>query len=151
MSSASWCWRTAIASSTHRWDDAASHETGKGFAYRVCEPMPKETTMNLYVGNLPYRITEDQLKAAFEEYGNVSSCTIIKDKVTGQSKGFGFLEMPEQSEAEAAISNLNGHDLMGRKINVNEARPREGGGGGGGGSRGQGGGGGGRRDNYGGG
>jgi RNA recognition motif-containing protein len=87
------------------------------------------------------------LKAAFEEYGDVSSCTIIKDKVTGQSKGFGFLEMPESSEAEAAISNLNGHDLMGRKINVNEARPREGGGGGG---RGVGGGGG-RHDNYGGG
>ena len=105
--------------------------------------------MNLYVGNLPYRITEDQLKAAFEEYGDVSSCTIIKDKVTGQSKGFGFLEMPESSEAEAAISNLNGHDLMGRKINVNEARPREGGGGGGRGPGG--GGGGGRRDNYGGG
>jgi len=113
--------------------------------------MSKETTMNLYVGNLPYRITEDQLKATFEEYGQVSSCTIIKDKVTGQSKGFGFLEMPESSEAEAAINNLNGHDLMGRKINVNEARPREGGGGGGGGSRGQGGGGGGQRDNYGGG
>jgi RNA recognition motif-containing protein len=81
--------------------------------------------MNLYVGNLPYRITEDQLRAAFEEFGSVSSCTIIKDKVTGQSKGFGFLEMPERSEAEAAISNLNGRDLMGRKINVNEARPRE--------------------------
>jgi len=81
--------------------------------------------MNLYVGNLPYRITEDQLQAAFEEFGRVASCTIIKDKVTGQSKGFGFLEMPERSEAEAAISNLNGRDLMGRKINVNEARPRE--------------------------
>ncbi len=107
--------------------------------------------MNLYVGNLPYRITEDQLREAFEEFGNVSSCTIIKDKVTGQSKGFGFLEMPESSEAEAAINNLNGRDLMGRKINVNEARPREGGGGGGGGSRGQGGRGGGQRDNYGGG
>jgi RNA recognition motif-containing protein len=112
--------------------------------------MSKETTMNLYVGNLPYRITEDQLRSAFEEFGNVSSCTIIKDKVTGQSKGFGFLEMPEHSEAEAAISNLNGRDLMGRKINVNEARPRESGGGGGGGGRGQGGGGG-RRDSYGGG
>jgi RNA recognition motif-containing protein len=87
--------------------------------------MPKEIAMNLYVGNLPYRITEDQLKAEFEEYGQVSSCTIIKDKVTGQSKGFGFLEMPESSEAQAAISSLNGRDLMGRKINVNEARPRE--------------------------
>ncbi|HEY0510716.1 MAG TPA: RNA-binding protein [Thermoanaerobaculia bacterium] len=81
--------------------------------------------MNLYVGNLPYRITEDQLRETFEEFGSVSSCTIIKDKVTGQSKGFGFLEMPEASEAEAAISQLNGRDLMGRKINVNEARPRE--------------------------
>lgn len=81
--------------------------------------------MNLYVGNLPYRITEDQLRSTFEEYGSVSSCTIIKDKVTGQSKGFGFLEMPERPEAEAAINQLNGRDLMGRKINVNEARPRE--------------------------
>lgn len=81
--------------------------------------------MNLYVGNLPYRITEDQLRETFEEFGKVSSCTIIKDKVTGQSKGFGFLEMPESSEAQAAISSLNGRDLMGRKINVNEARPRE--------------------------
>jgi RNA recognition motif-containing protein len=87
--------------------------------------MPKETEMNLYVGNLPYRITEDQLRETFEEFGRVSSCTIIKDKVTGQSKGFGFLEMPESGEAEAAINNLNGRDLMGRKINVNEARPRE--------------------------
>jgi cold-inducible RNA-binding protein len=95
--------------------------------------------MNLYVGNLPYRISEDQLKSTFEEFGEVSSCTIIKDKVTGQSKGFGFLEMPERTAAETAISNLNGRDLMGRKINVNEARPRESrgpGGGGGGGARG---------------
>jgi cold-inducible RNA-binding protein len=88
--------------------------------------------MNLYVGNLSYRLTEDQLREAFEAFGQVSSCTIIKDKVTGQSKGFGFLEMPERSEAEAAINGLNGRDLQGRKLNVNEARPREGGGGGGG-------------------
>jgi RNA recognition motif-containing protein len=80
--------------------------------------------MNLYVGNLPYRMTEDQLKEAFEAYGQVASCTIIKDKVTGSSKGFGFLEMPERSEAEAAITGLNGRELMGRKLNVNEARPR---------------------------
>lgn len=97
--------------------------------------------MNLYVGNLPYRITEDQLKSTFEEFGQVSSCTIIKDKVTGQSKGFGFLEMPEHSEAEAAINKLNGQDLMGRKINVNEARPRENRPSGGGGQRAYGGGG----------
>jgi RNA recognition motif-containing protein len=93
--------------------------------------------MNLYVGNLPYRISEDQLKAAFEEYGQVSSCTIIKDKVTGQSKGFGFLEMPERTEAEVAVNQLNGRDLMGRKINVNEARPREDRGGGMGSQRGR--------------
>jgi RNA recognition motif-containing protein len=92
--------------------------------------------MNLYVGNLSYRLSEDELKEAFEEFGQVSSCTIIKDRVTGESKGFGFIEMPEKSEAEAAISGLNGRDLKGRKLNVNEARPREnrpaGGGGGGG-------------------
>jgi cold-inducible RNA-binding protein len=87
--------------------------------------------MNLYVGNLPYRVSEDQLKQSFEQYGTVTSCTIIKDKMTGQSKGFGFLEMPEREEAEAAISGWNGRDLMGRKLNVNEARPRTGGGGGG--------------------
>jgi RNA recognition motif-containing protein len=110
--------------------------------------------MNLYVGNLSYRMTEDQLRETFEEFGQVTSCTIIKDKMTGQSKGFGFLEMPERSEAEAAISSLNGRDLQGRKLNVNEARPRTGGGGGGGGqgrSNGWGGGGGGRdagRDRY---
>src|SRR5262249_42007024 len=96
----------------------------------------KETGMNLYVGNLSYRLTEDELRQAFEEFGQVSSCTIIKDRVTGESKGFGFLEMPEKSEAEAAINGLNGKDLKGRKLNVNEARPREnrpaGGGGGGG-------------------
>lgn len=112
--------------------------------------------MNLYVGNLSYRLTEDELRQAFEEFGQVASCTIIKDKLTGESKGFGFLEMPERSEAEAAISGLNGRDLKGRKLNVNEARPREGGGrsgtggGGGGGGMGRGaregaGGGGGRR------
>ena len=80
--------------------------------------------MNLYIGNLPYRVTEEQLRQAFEQYGAVSSCTIIKDKMTGQSKGFGFLDMPDSAEAEAAITGLNGRDLMGRRLNVNEARPR---------------------------
>ena len=106
--------------------------------------------MNLYVGNLPYRMTEDQLKEAFEAYGQVSSCTIIKDKVTGSSKGFGFLEMPERTEAEAAITGLNGRELMGRKLNVNEARPRTDSGGAGAGrsaAGGWGGGGGGRSNN----
>lgn len=81
--------------------------------------------MNLYVGNLPYRMTEDQLRQEFEQYGQVASCTIIMDKATGQSKGFGFLEMPTREEAEAAITGLNGREVQGRRLNVNEARPRE--------------------------
>ena|SRR6185503_7506752 len=88
--------------------------------------------MNLYVGNLPYRMTEDQLQQEFEQYGQVASCTIIKDKATGQSKGFAFLEMPAREEAEAAITGLNGREVQGRRLNVNEARPRENGGGSGG-------------------
>lgn len=88
--------------------------------------------MNLYVGNLPYRMTEDQLRQEFEQYGQVASCTIIMDKATGQSKGFGFLEMPSREEAEAAITGLNGREVQGRRLNVNEARPRENSGGGGG-------------------
>ena len=80
--------------------------------------------MNLYVGTLPFRMTEDQLRQTFEEYGMVSSCLIIKDKVTGQSKGFGFVEMPDNSEAQAAIDGLNGREVMGRRLQVNEARPR---------------------------
>jgi RNA recognition motif-containing protein len=74
-------------------------------------------------------MTDDQLRQEFEQYGQVSSCTIIMDKATGQSKGFGFLEMPVREEAEAAITGLNGREIQGRRLNVNEARPREGGGG----------------------
>ena len=88
--------------------------------------------MNLYAGNLSYRLTEDQLRQSFEEYGQVDSCSIIKDKMTGQSKGFGFVEMPNDSEARLAIEQLNGRDFEGRKLQVNEAKPRGEGGGGGG-------------------
>ena len=107
--------------------------------------------MNIYVGNLAYSVTEDDLQKAFEAYGQVSTVNIIRDQFSNQSKGFGFVEMPEQSEAQAAISGLNGKELGGRAMNVNEARPRaEGGRGGGGfnkkrGGGGGGGGGGGRR------
>lgn len=97
--------------------------------------------MKIYVGNLSYQVTEDELRDVFAAHGQVDSATIIKDKFSGQSKGFGFVEMANKEEAEAAISTLNGTDLQGRRINVNEARPRpEGGrggsGGGGGGGRG---------------
>ena len=80
--------------------------------------------MNIYVGNLAYRMTEDELRQAFGEFGEVSSAKIIMDRDTGQSKGFGFVEMPNQSEAEAAISALNEANIGGRNVRVNEARPR---------------------------
>ncbi len=80
--------------------------------------------MNIYVGNLSYRLTEDELKELFAEYGEVSSVNIITDKYSGQSKGFGFVEMPVQSEAEEAIKALNASPIKGRDLKVNEARPR---------------------------
>jgi RNA recognition motif-containing protein len=80
--------------------------------------------MNIYVGNLSFDVSEENLRQAFEPFGQVSSVTIIKDKYSGQPRGFGFVEMSEQSEAQAAIANLNGKELLGRQMNVNEARPR---------------------------
>ncbi|MCP4640850.1 MAG: RNA-binding protein [bacterium] len=106
--------------------------------------------MNIYVGNLSYSTNEDDLRSAFEAYGEVSSSAVIKDKFTGESRGFGFVEMTSSEEAQKAIDGLNGQDLGGRALNVNEAKPRNdsgggrGGGGRGGGGRGGGGGGGGR-------
>jgi RNA recognition motif-containing protein len=103
--------------------------------------------MKLYVGNLSYEITEQDLQQMFEQFGQVGSANIIKDKYSGQSKGFGFVEMDAQAEAQAAIEALNGKEMKGRAIIVNEARPRteSSGGGrggpGGGGGRGPGGGG----------
>ncbi len=81
--------------------------------------------MNIYVGNLPHATTESELKDAFAEYGSVDSASIIKDKFTGRSRGFGFVEMPNAGEASDAINGLNGQDLGGRTLTVNEARPRE--------------------------
>lgn len=80
--------------------------------------------MNIYVGNLPYQTSEDDLKQQFGAFGQVSTATIIKDRETGRSKGFGFVEMPAEAEAKAAIDALNGKEFQGRKLNVNEARPR---------------------------
>ncbi|PWW83133.1 MULTISPECIES: RNA recognition motif domain-containing protein [Prosthecochloris] len=81
--------------------------------------------MNIYIGNLEYGVTEDQLRDAFGEFGEVSSSNIITDKFTGRSKGFGFVEMPNDEEANAAIDALNDAELNGRPIRVNQARPRE--------------------------
>ena len=80
--------------------------------------------MKIYVGNMSYNITEEDLRQAFEAFGQVSSASIVKDKFSGQSKGFGFIEMPTKEEAESAISGLNGKEMKGRTLNVNEARPR---------------------------
>jgi RNA recognition motif-containing protein len=91
--------------------------------------------MNIYVGNLPREATEDDLRLAFEAFGQVSTATVIKDKFSGESRGFGFVEMPSKNEAETAISEMDGKDLKGRSIKVNEARPRADRGGGGGGDR----------------
>ena len=91
--------------------------------------------MNIYVGNLSYTVTEEDLQKAFEAFGQVASISIIRDKFSNQSKGFGFVEMPVKEEGQAAIDGMNGKELKGRTMNVNEARPRtedrRGGGGGG--------------------
>jgi len=81
--------------------------------------------VNIYVGNLPYKITENDLRELFAQYGDVSSVSMIKDKMTGQSKGFGFVDMPNAAEATAAINGLNEQAVQGRNIKVNEAKPRE--------------------------
>lgn len=103
--------------------------------------------MNIYVGNLSFDETDDTLEEAFSAHGEVESARVITDRYSGRSRGFGFVEMPNKEEAEAAIAALNGTDLGGRTLTVNESKPREGGrrgGGGGGGGYGGGGGGGGR-------
>jgi RNA recognition motif-containing protein len=113
--------------------------------------------MNIYVGNLSSDVTGDDLRQAFAAFGQVESANVITDKFSGESKGFGFVEMPSKEEATAAIAGMNNKDIKGRAVNVNEARPRverpRGGGGGygGGGGRGPRGGGGGGGGGYGGG
>jgi cold-inducible RNA-binding protein len=81
--------------------------------------------MKLYVGGLAYSITEQELQALFAEFGAVTSSAVIKDRDSGQSKGFGFIEMPNDTEAKAAMAALNGKEVSGRSIMVNEARPQE--------------------------
>ena len=108
--------------------------------------------MRLYVGNLAYSVTSQSLEQLFSEFGQVKDATVVQDRDTGRSKGFGFVEMSDNSQAQAAIQALNLKEVEGRCLTVNEARPREERGGGGGGGRGYGGGGGGGgRGGYGGG
>ena len=96
--------------------------------------------MNIYVGNLSYQTTEDELRDLFAEFGDVVSAKLIADKFTSQSKGFGFVEISNNSEAQIAMDELNGRDVNGRSITVNQARPRQERSRGGGGGRGYGGG-----------
>jgi RNA recognition motif-containing protein len=96
--------------------------------------------MNIYVGNIPRGVTENELRELFQAYGEISSASVIKDKFSGESRGFGFVEMPNKEEGQKALTDLNGKDFKGRPLTVNEARPRTdkprtGGFGGGGGRR----------------
>ena len=106
--------------------------------------MSEELDLNIYVGNLSYDTTDRDLEEAFAKHGAVSSARVVMDRDTGRARGFGFVEMPNKAEGDAAIAAMNGTQLQGRTLNVNEARPREDrrGGGGGGGYGGGGGGGG---------
>jgi len=81
--------------------------------------------VNIYVGNLSYQASDDDLREAFEKFGQVSSAQVIKDKFTGRSRGFGFVEMPSNEEGQKAIDEMNNQDIAGRAVRVNEARPRE--------------------------
>jgi len=81
--------------------------------------------VNIYVGNLSYQMTEGDLKVEFEKFGKVSKASIVKDKLNGKSKGFGFVEMPDMAEAAIAIKKLDGVSMKGRNLKVNEARPRD--------------------------
>jgi RNA recognition motif-containing protein len=87
--------------------------------------------MNIYVGNLSFSVNEEDLRTAFQAFGAVEKAAVITDKMSGQSRGFGFVEMPNKDEAIKAIESLNGKDLKGRNLKVNEAQPRPAGGGGG--------------------
>ncbi len=101
--------------------------------------------MNIYVGNLSSDVTGDDLRQAFEAFGQVESVNVITDKFSGESRGFGFVEMPSKDEATAAIADMNGKDIKGKAVSVNEAKPKTDRGGGGGQGRGGSGGGGGGR------
>ena len=91
--------------------------------------------MNIFVGNISYSATDDALRALFEQHGEVASARIITDRVTGRSRGFGFVEMPNDEEAQKAIEALNGQDFEGRALKADKAKPKREGGGGGGGHR----------------
>jgi cold-inducible RNA-binding protein len=138
-------WRTLVAFAIVRITRQASatvasipvNTTARPFR-GACTHSKKDRMKNIYVGNLDFKVTEDELRQAFAAYGQVDNVTIRKDRDTGQPRGFGFVEMANDEEAEKAINAVNGTQLGSRTLNVNEARPKasKGGYGGGGGGRG---------------
>ena len=106
----------------------AAAKQGKRFVLEILEDETEkaieEIRMNIYVGNLSSDVSEEDLRQAFEAFGQIATVTIIKDKFSGESRGFGFVEIPSKKEAQSAIDGLNGKDLKGQSLNVNEARPR---------------------------
>lgn len=94
----------------------------KPFEKRKPHPAPADGSVEIYVGNLSYDMTEDQLKAEFEKYGKVNSVRLVTNRYNGRSKGFGFVQMPNRAEAEKACEELNDHEVLGRKIKCNEAK-----------------------------
>ena len=90
----------------------------------IFSPLTKGSFMNIYVGNLPYAITPDEVKSVFSAYGEVAAVRLVRDRETGRAKGFGFVEMHDDAQAKAAIEAMNGQEIGGRKVVVNEARPR---------------------------
>lgn len=94
----------------------------KPFEKRKPHPAPADGSVEIYVGNLSYDMTEDQLKAEFEKYGKVNSVRLVTNRYNGRSKGFGFVQMPNRAEAEKACEELNDHEILGRKIKCNEAK-----------------------------
>ena len=104
----------------------AASNPGNPGARSACEPLlPEIENLKIYVGNMPYSVTSEDLSDMFKEYGGVEEATVIMDRETGRAKGFGFVDMPNNSDADRAIKALNGTQLEGRALTVNQARPRE--------------------------
>jgi RNA recognition motif-containing protein len=121
-----WVLKTpAAGAAEHEKGDRRPHADKEGTVRFIKQAERIEKVMNIYVGNLPYSIDRDQLREIFAAYGEVAAARIVNDRETGRSKGFGFVEMADNAQAQAAIEALNGSDIGGRKAVVNEARPRE--------------------------
>jgi predicted RNA-binding protein YlqC (UPF0109 family) len=116
--------RTLIAAAAAKQGKRAVLEILEDETEKAIFQNKKKIRMNIYVGNLSRDVTEDDLKEAFEAFGEIASVNVIKDKFSGEPRGFGFVEMPSKDEAQSAIDGLNGTDLKGQSLNVKEAHPR---------------------------